>query len=387
MALRDRNHATPFLLLFVLTIGLPGIPQAAFAGAIDPDIPRTQAGAEKGSISKEIELGAAYFAGRGVPRDEKQAAYWYEKAANSGNPGAQLQIGYFYQAGIGVTRDPVRAARWFERAVDGGLVEAKVNLGVAYIWGLGVRKDPAFAAGLFREAAEKHSGPGACYLADLYYNGWGVPKDESKAIHWFEVGAKYHDPAAKYDLGFILSKPDKGQYARAAKLLRESARAGYVPAKHQLGLLITNRPELAFSPNENVTLLEEAAADGFWRSSVVLGVLARDGHGVPRDPEAAYLHFRIAILQGNADTATLLAHDIRSLSSGLGRAETEALDSKAAAWMQTHSHPLQFAPLQNHDDRAFPAYALEYPAEGVHAGKLIAAPETDGGQELGSTLR
>ena len=385
MALRDRNYSTSLVPLFILAIGLFGITQAA--GAIDPEVPRTQAGAEKGSVSQEIELGAAYFAGRGVPRDEKRAAYWYEKAANSGDPAAQLHIGYFYQAGIGVTRDPTRAARWFERAVAGGLVEAKIDLGVAYIWGLGVRKDPAFAADLFREAADKHSGAGACYLADLYFKGWGVPRDESKAIHWFEVGAKYHDPVAEYNLGFILSTPEKGQYAKAAKLLRESAAAGYVPAKHQLGLLATNRPELAASPGENVTLLEEAAADGFWKSSVVLGVLARDGRGVTKNPETAYLHFRIAILQGNADTARLLAKDIRDLSSGLGKAEIESLDSKAAVWMQTHSHPLQFAPLQNHYDRAFPAYALEYPEEGVHAGKLIAAPETDGGQDIGSTFR
>ena len=387
MALRYGNHSTSFLLLVVLALGLLGTSRAASAGAVDPDIPRTQAGAAKGSISHEIELGAAYFVGRGVPRDEKQAAYWYEKAANSGDPAAQLQIGYFYQAGIGVPRDPARAARWFERAVAGGLVEAKINLGVAYIWGLGVRKDPAFAADLFREAAAKHSGAGACYLADLYFNGLGVPKDESKAIHWFEVGAKYHDPGAEYDLGLILSTPDKGQYAKAAKLLRESATAGYVPAKHQLGLLITTRPELAASPGENVKLLEEAAANGFWKSSVVLGVLARDGRGVAKDPEAAYLHFRIAILQGDASTATLLATDIRDLSSGLDKAKLELLDSKAAAWKQTHNHPLQFVPLQGHDDRAFPAYALEYPAKGVHAGKLIPTPETDGGQDLGSTLR
>jgi hypothetical protein len=54
------------------------------AWAVSPDIPRIQAEAEKGSVQQEIELGAAYLMGRGVERNEKQAAYWYEKAANSG---------------------------------------------------------------------------------------------------------------------------------------------------------------------------------------------------------------------------------------------------------------------------------------------------------------
>src|SRR5262245_11787291 len=84
------------------------IPSVALAAALtqsaraaDPDIPRLQAEAERGSVQQEIALAAAYMVGRGVQRDEKQAAFWYEKAANSGNPGAQEQIGFFYSAGIG----------------------------------------------------------------------------------------------------------------------------------------------------------------------------------------------------------------------------------------------------------------------------------------------
>lgn len=383
MTLKSRDHSGSGIRTFILLCALFCVAQQVIAAAVDPDIPRIQAGADRGSIPQEIELGAAYFTGRGVPRDEKQAAYWYEKAANSGNPDAQLQIGYFYQAGIGVTRDPARAVRWFERAVAGGSVEAKVDLGVAYIWGLGVRKDPAFAAKLFREAAVRGSGTGACYLGDSYFMGLGVPKDESEAIRWFERGAKLHNPAAEFNLALILAKKDRGQYAKRVEFLRASAAAGYVPAKHQLGLLITNQPELAASRGENIALLEEAAADGFWRSSVVLGILARDGRGVPKDREAAYLHFRIAVLQGGANAATLLANDIRSLSSELTEAKIQSLDAKATAWMQTHSHPFQFAPLQARENRSFPAYALEYPTEGAHAGKLIAVPENDDGQDLG----
>ena len=50
---------------------------ASHATAVEPDIPRIQARAERGSIQQEIELASAYFAGHGVNRDEMQAAYWY----------------------------------------------------------------------------------------------------------------------------------------------------------------------------------------------------------------------------------------------------------------------------------------------------------------------
>jgi uncharacterized protein len=110
---------------FVLGIGLT-LMQSSVAQGNKPEILRMQAGAANGSIEDEIKMGAAYLLGHGVVQDEKQAAYWYEKAANSGDPIAQKQIGYLYEVGVGVPRDPERAVRWFERSVAGGYVGAKV---------------------------------------------------------------------------------------------------------------------------------------------------------------------------------------------------------------------------------------------------------------------
>lgn len=110
----------------------------------------------RGSIAeRESKLGNDYLSGHGVGKDEKQAAYWYEKAADAGNPWAQKQIGFFYQAGIGVPADPARAVRWYRLAAAGGLASARTNLGVAYLWGTGVAADVQMAAQFFREAAEK----------------------------------------------------------------------------------------------------------------------------------------------------------------------------------------------------------------------------------------
>ncbi len=362
------------LLIFVSTVLV--LFQPRIARAID--IPRVQAGAEKGSVQQQIELGAAYLAGRGVPRDEKQAAYWYEKAANAGDPGAQQQIGYFYQAGLGVERDPARAVRWFERAVAGGLVSAKVNLGVAYAWGLGVRKDPTFAIQLFRESAQKGSGLGACYLGLMYYFGMGIPKDASEARHWFELGTKLHSISAKFDLALLLSyEPDANSRTRAVQLLREASSAGVVAAKHQLGLAIIQNPDLAHSSNEAALLLNEAAADGFWKSSVVLGILSRDGRGMAKDRKAAYCRFRIAVLQSGESATTLLANDLRMLSSELGQTQIQALDQEADAWVQKHNRPLEFVNLGGENSSMFPAYALQYPDKDTHAGKLLGTPDTD----------
>ena len=357
--------------------------RSASARAAEPDIPKIQAGAERGSIAEEIKLGTAYLTGQGVARDVKQAAYWYEKAANSGDPGAQLEIGYFYQAGIGVDRNPARAAQWFERASSSGLTGAKVNLGVAYVWGSGVRKDPAFAAQLFRQAAKRGDGAGACYLGDMYFFGLGIPQDTSEAIHWFELGSKLHNSMAKFNLAStLLNQHDHSRDREAVKLLRESAQAGYVRAKHQLGLMLVMNPAFEDSPGEAVATLEEAAAAGFWKSSIVLGVLARDGKsGMSLDKKSAYYHFKIATLQGGESAVNMLARDLQRLQSELSSSDIQSLDSEANAWMSKHEQPLEFAVLPAKDPQGFPAMAMENPDRDFHVGMLFGTPITDGLEE------
>lgn len=341
------------------------------AMAVEPDIPRIQAGAERGSIQQEIELAGAYFEGRGVSRDEKQAAFWYEKAANSGDPGAQLQIGFFYEAGVGVERDPARAALWFERAMAAGSVAAKVNLGVAYLWGTGVRKDPELATRLFREAADKGSGAGAYFLADAYFFGLGVPKDEKAAKHWLEVAAKRRDPQAELSLGVILLRQsDQDDRERGMKLLREAAKSGYVAARHELALRLVRKPEFTSAPEEAMGLLQEASSQGFWKSTVVLGVLYRDGRGVSKNPETAYLQFRIAALQGGEVGQKIVQSDLRALERVLAPARIQDLNEKAADWVFTHKQKLEFVRYPN-GGKEFPNFALSYPEEGVHAGRVF----------------
>lgn len=344
--------------------------------AAEPDVPQVQNRAEGGSIAHEIELGAAYLTGRGVQQDDKQAAYWYEKAAQAGDPEAQKEIGYFYQIGFGVPVDPVRAVHWYQLSASGGLLSAKVNLGVAYVWGVGVRKNPSLGAQLFREAAEKGSGLGACYLGDLYYSGIGVKQDLAAAERWFEIGTKLHEPRAAFRLGSLLFRGEGHvqNLPRAAETLRKSTDAGYVPAIHALGLLLVNHPELEKSPGEAIALLNEAAEAGNWKSSVVLGALARDGNLTPMDQKSAYYHFRIGTLQGASSAQQLVENDLRILTTKLGANDAAQIDREADAWFQQHRRPLEFVYKGGENWRRFPAFALAVPEEGSYTGRLIPTP-------------
>ena len=356
--------------LGVLLLALPAL---ARAGS-NPDIPRLQAGAQRGSIKEEVELGAAYFAGRGVAQDEKLAAYWYEKAANAGDPAAQMQIGYFYQAGIGVTRDPGKAVRWFERAAAAGMISAKVNVGAAYLLGEGVRKDARLAEDLFRQAFAQGNGLAAHNLGEMYAHGMGVEPDPAAAERWYEAGAKLHDPRAQFQLATLLwHRPgEAADLKRAVKLLHESAATGLVLAKHQLGILLVKHPELASSPQEAPALLTEAAEAGEWKSSVALGLLSRDGmNGLPVDGKAAYYHYRLAALQGGPEAQKVVENDLKALSAKLGPEQTAAIDSDTSAWFENHHLALMFVIKDGMKWKDFPTYGIANPEEGMFAGRLI----------------
>jgi hypothetical protein len=362
--------AFAFLGFLALSLNLLASPNG------EPEIPTLRPGPEPRAVEQEIKLANDYLAGRGVKRDLKQSAYWFEMAAKRGDPQAQVQIGYFYEAGIGVPKDPERAAHWYQLAASGGLASANVNLGVLYFWGIGVKKNEQLAIQLFRLAANHQSGLADCYLGDVYYLGTGVPRDPTEGQYWYQKGAEMHNPQAEYNLGLLFfDRPDHAQDLRkAANLLRKSSAAGYVPAMYSLGLLLARNPDLSKSSDEAIRLLNDSANAGTWKSSAVLGVLARDGQAGPQDKAAAYYHFRVAMLQGGDDAKKRLESDTRNLSSNLGQVQTTALDAQAENWLQLHHIVLEFVPRTGKNLNGVYDYALANPEAGTHDANLPSQP-------------
>ncbi|HEY4379490.1 MAG TPA: tetratricopeptide repeat protein [Acidobacteriaceae bacterium] len=359
----------PILLL----LGLAGQ-----SGATIKDFPRIEARAGQGFLKEELELATAYFTGDGVVQDAKLAAYWYEKAAEGGSPEAQNQVGYFYEIGLGVPANPERALHWYRLSAASGLSDAALNLGVLYALGLGVQKDPAVAAEYFQEAARKGNGTGATYMGTLEYFGIGMQMDRVAAERWYVIGQKLHDPLSAYNLGTLYSTvPDhRHDVARAERYLRESSEGGYVPAMHSLAVLLLHHPELGRTPEEALDLLNIAANVGYWRSSLVLGVLLRDGRGVPADNTAAYYHFHVAIQQGGAEVEHILQYDTGKLAAVLGSEQSAKTQAVASLWFQQHRLALTFVPRKGYKGRFIFGQAHADPAEVLHASLPLSDPAT-----------
>jgi hypothetical protein len=88
--------------------------------------------AAKGHGDAQFELGAAYLAGKGVPKDFSQAFHWFTKATNpepayhsSKSASAQSALGVLHENGWGVDSDRVAAYAWYNVAAAAGLEKAK----------------------------------------------------------------------------------------------------------------------------------------------------------------------------------------------------------------------------------------------------------------------
>jgi len=337
------------------------------------DLTHVRTLAEQGSINDEITLAGDYFTGNGVPQDSKMAAHWYEKAAGHGDPAAQNQIGYFYQAGIGVRQDSKRAFHWYQLSASSGFAIAKVNLAVVYLHGLGVPENDDLAVRLLKQAFEEGNGTAATYLGDLYYFGIAVKEDKIAGEQWFESGLKLHDPIAAYNLGtfYSMNTDHVHDLPRAAELLHQAADAGFVPAMHSLGLLLVNHPELKQTPQQSRTLLEAAANAGSWKSSIVLGILSRDGRGTPVDYKDAYFHFRLAALQGGTEAGTLVKRDMDILKAKIGDQERKLAATAADRWFEHHPLSLAFVYKNKTAQKDFPGAAMTYASDGSFAGQLV----------------
>jgi len=69
-----------------------------------------------------------YFSGRGVARDDAEAASWYRKAAEQGLAVAQNNLGRMYELGRGVERDKDKAALWYRKAAEQSFALAREGL-------------------------------------------------------------------------------------------------------------------------------------------------------------------------------------------------------------------------------------------------------------------
>jgi TPR repeat protein len=144
-----------------------------------------------------------YSKGRGLPHDDKEAVFWFGKAAEQDFPMAQYNLGFMYMSGRGVPQNDIEAITWFKKAAKQGVPEAQNYLGVFYQNGRGVPQNYIKAVKWYQKSADQGNALGQTNLGSMYYYGLGVTQDDYEAAKWWKKGAEQGYEMAKHNLDFM----------------------------------------------------------------------------------------------------------------------------------------------------------------------------------------
>lgn len=132
----NRGGAATWLLALLLPAA------SAAAGQLPPGLLER---AENGDAVAQNEVGSRYYAGRGIERDDAEAARWIRRAAEQGYAPAQYNLGLLHFRNRGVAGTDAEAAVWYRSAARQGYAPAQAGLGYLHIYGAGVEENHVLA--------------------------------------------------------------------------------------------------------------------------------------------------------------------------------------------------------------------------------------------------
>jgi TPR repeat protein len=198
--------------------------------------------AQQGDVYSQFRLGQFYYEGKGISKDDAQAAKWFQKAATQEHSEAQYILASMYEKGVGLKQSDSEAFGWYLSAATQGHQRASVIL-EADKWTVFKKKHLARdemhpyqpriepkESNLEDQSLEPEQ-PSEIqpttgdeqlqkYLAKaqagdvdaqynigiMYYHGEGVARDHDQALKWFHLAAEQNDAEAQFNLGFMYGK-------------------------------------------------------------------------------------------------------------------------------------------------------------------------------------
>lgn len=199
------KHNTLHRFSFFALLSLNSAPLNAM---IIPSLVQLATLAVNGDPEAQYELGR-----RCLRKDCVQAVDLYHKAASK-SARAQCDLGVCYARGTGITKDNAQAVYWFQKAANQGIAKAQYNLGVCYLHGIGTTKNIAQAVSWIQKAAEQEFAPAQKILLEghtkaadqrnigiCYMNGSGITKNAEQGFYLLKKAAEQGDIPAKYYVG------------------------------------------------------------------------------------------------------------------------------------------------------------------------------------------
>ena len=330
--------------------------------------------AEKECINSYYLLGEKFFYGKGTKRNKTEAVRWYKKGVEKKDYRAYCRLADCYLRGDGIGRNNKKAFSLYKQAFEkdeSSQYYSAFGMAECYFYGYGVSQNTDTALKYYKKAATLENGVATKFLADYFYDcndfkealewakkaantglGWGmlmigamyqrgegVNENREEAYKWFSKAALQGDPVGMNQAG--VTAPDfkvaAEWYQKAAtngnawgmynlgnlykwgsgvkqslRLAHEwflkSANQGITSAMNELG-------EMEKGPVESVRWYQMSANAGDEQGMYHLASAYKDGNGVEKNIETAYIWFVKAAGKGNADAmngAGTTAPDIKT---------------------------------------------------------------------------
>ncbi|MBT7968233.1 MAG: sel1 repeat family protein, partial [Methylococcales bacterium] len=277
-----------------------------------------------------------YKKGKGVPKDYKEAVKWFKLAAKKGNVSAQNNLGVMYKKGKGVLKDYKESVKWFKLASKERHAKSQYDLGIMYRDGLGVIQYDKESIWWIKKSAEKGFPEAQNNLGERYSEGKGFTQDNEEAIKWFKLATKQKFPEAEYNLSKIYLKEANqisDSFIKKEDSQDNKEKKNYIEGVIEKFISETNTENstkeiktyyLNTLRSSVKNLIVSSSKQGFDKSQFVLGLMYKNGEGVPQDYKEAVKWYRKAAKQGNFEAQYSLG-EIYQEGKGIPQDYTESV--------------------------------------------------------------
>ncbi len=249
------------------------------------EIAHLRAAALDGQRDAQYDLACAYAEGNGVPKNQRTAFRWFQKAADLGDGEAMTAVGYCYLNGEGVEQDEDAAVLWLRRAEAEGSKDADRYLTGCMIYGQGMPQNLELGITQAEQLFSETHDPEYAYLLACAFTD--LCEDEAGAREWHTQAATHgHDESmvwmgyyCRFGIGMPRSLKQAFQWYKRAADAGNDAGMENLAVCYQHGEGVPQDLELAFECRS------KAASMGHPVSKRWLGKHLIHGVGVEADPE------------------------------------------------------------------------------------------------------
>lgn len=264
--------------------------------------------AGNGSPEAMVIVGTCYANGKDVEKDDKQAFYWFNKAAELGNSYGILSKGTCYLLGVGIAKDINKGIEYIEKAANMSNNDAQYALAREYYTGKNVAIDKAKGLYWLTKAAENSHIGAQGMLGWIYFSGDGVTQNYKKSYEWFSKAADNGDIGSCYYTGicYLEGKGVEKNLIKAKDYIEKAANRGYADAQYNMGRIYDFGIGVEKDARKAFSWYKLAYESGSLYANIPLGYFYIKGIGVEKDPKKGVDHLEKAAIAGIAESQRLL---------------------------------------------------------------------------------